>query len=196
MKPLVNTVMFTHRKYKIAKGYILLNSVHDRVNWSKEVWGRLNTPKHSFMLWLAIQDRLKTKARLHSFNILPEAKCQFCKVADETITHLFFDCPYSSDCLQQVKNWVCWSITASQLPGIVRVIGRMKATRFRKMVLSVIMAALVYHLWRVRNESIWLSSLDNPTSIVQKTKAASKIRIQSVWPKKVSAKDLEWYTVL
>ncbi|XP_062080587.1 uncharacterized protein LOC133785356 [Humulus lupulus] len=195
MKPLVDTGV-NNRKYKIAEGYSLLNPMHDKVNWSMEVWGRLNTPKHSFMLWLAIQDRLKTKARLHSFNIISEAKCQFCKITDETTSHLFFECPYSSECLQQVKSWVYWNITGGQLTGLVRAIGRMKATRFRKMVLSAIMAALVYHLWRARNESIWLSSLDDPTSIVQKTKVASKTRIQSVWPKKVSAKDLEWYSVL
>ncbi|XP_062075390.1 uncharacterized protein LOC133779445 [Humulus lupulus] len=194
VKTLVDLALFPQRKYKIAEGYKLLSPVHEQVNWSKEFWGRLNTPKHSFILWLAIQDRLKTKARLYRFNVLPEARCQFCKVADETTTHLFFDCPFSSECLQQIKSCVCWGISACQLPCIMRVIGRMKATRFRKMVLSAIIAALVYHLWRARNESLWLSSLDNPTSIVQKIKAASKIRIQSVWPKKVSAKDFEWYT--
>ncbi|XP_062094314.1 uncharacterized protein LOC133800371 [Humulus lupulus] len=105
VKTLVDLVLFPQRKYKIAEGYRLLSPVHEQVNWSKEVWGRLNNPKHSFMLWLAIQDRLKTKARLYRFNVLLEARCQFCKVADETTTHLFFDCPFSSECLQQVKSW-------------------------------------------------------------------------------------------
>ncbi|XP_062112537.1 uncharacterized protein LOC133823707 [Humulus lupulus] len=181
VKSLADLALFTQGRYNIAEGYKLLCPVHDRVNWSKEVWGRLNTPKHSFTLWLAIQDRLKTKARLYRFNVLPEARCQFCTVEDETTTHLFFDCPFSSECLQQIKSWVRWGISSCQLPYIMRMIGRMKATRFRKMVLSAIIAALVYHLWRARNERLWLSSLDNPKSIVQKIKAASKIRIQSVW---------------
>ncbi|XP_062114571.1 uncharacterized protein LOC133825675 [Humulus lupulus] len=74
VKSLVDLALFTQGRYKIAEGYKLLCPVHDRVNWSKEVWGRLNTPKHSFTLWLAIQDRLKTKARLYRFNVLPEAR--------------------------------------------------------------------------------------------------------------------------
>ncbi|XP_062114435.1 uncharacterized protein LOC133825522 [Humulus lupulus] len=174
VKSLVDLALFTQGRYKIAEGYKLLCPVHDRVTWSKEVWGRLNTPKHSFNLWLAIQDRLKTKARLYRFNVLPEARCQFCTVEDETSAHLFFECPFSSECLQQIKSWVHWEISSCQLPSIMRLIGRMKATKFRKMVLSAIIAALVYHLWRARNERIWLSSLDNPKSIVQKIKAANQ----------------------
>ncbi|XP_062118628.1 uncharacterized protein LOC133832277 [Humulus lupulus] len=100
VKTLVDLALFTQGRYKIAEGYKLLCPVHDRVNWSKEVWGRLNTPKHSFVLWLAIQDRLKTKARLYRFNVLADARCQFCTVEDETIAHLFFECPFTSDCLQ------------------------------------------------------------------------------------------------
>ncbi|XP_062075250.1 uncharacterized protein LOC133779289 [Humulus lupulus] len=127
----------------------------------------------SFVLWLAIQDRLKTKERLYRFNVLPDARCQFCTVEDETIAHLFFECPFTSDRLQQIKSWMHWGISSCQLPCILRLIGRMKTTKFRKMAISAIIAALVYHLWRARNERIWLSSLDNPKSIVQKIKVAN-----------------------
>ncbi|XP_062104126.1 uncharacterized protein LOC133815286 [Humulus lupulus] len=104
VKTLVDLALFTQERYKIAKGYKFLCPIQDQVNWSKEVWGRLNTPKHSFVLWLAIQDRLKTKERLYRFNVLPDARCQFCTVEDETIAHLFFECPFTNDCLQQIKS--------------------------------------------------------------------------------------------
>ncbi|XP_062114657.1 uncharacterized protein LOC133825771 [Humulus lupulus] len=140
----------------------------------EEDWWGYNAPLHGSWYWrkiVAIKDKVKTLVDLALFT-------------------------QESDCLQQIKSWLHWGISSCQLPSNLRLIGRMKTTKFRKVAISAIITALVYHLWRARNERIWLSSLDNPKSIIQKIKIASKNRIQSVWPKKVSAKDLEWYTVL
>uniref|UniRef100_A0A803QIJ5 Reverse transcriptase domain-containing protein n=1 Tax=Cannabis sativa TaxID=3483 RepID=A0A803QIJ5_CANSA len=56
-------------KYTVSQGYKLYHPVPTKMHWSNQIWGRLNTLKHSFVSWLAIQQRLKTKDRLVKMGI-------------------------------------------------------------------------------------------------------------------------------
>ncbi|XP_060969838.1 uncharacterized protein LOC133037049 [Cannabis sativa] len=47
---LMNPSSIIQNKYRIVEVYKLLCPIAGRVKWSKEVWGRLNTPKHSFVI--------------------------------------------------------------------------------------------------------------------------------------------------
>uniref|UniRef100_A0A803QEQ7 Reverse transcriptase zinc-binding domain-containing protein n=1 Tax=Cannabis sativa TaxID=3483 RepID=A0A803QEQ7_CANSA len=79
------------QKYTVDYGYKLLNPVQEKVFWNKQIWGRLNTPKHSFVAWLAIQHRLKTRDRLCKMGISTDHGCLLCKEQPETSMHLFFE---------------------------------------------------------------------------------------------------------
>lgn len=52
-------------------------------------------PKHGFIWWLALLDRLSTRSRKHKFSPRISPTCVFYD-ADETRDHLFFSCSYSS----------------------------------------------------------------------------------------------------
>lgn len=62
--------------------------------------------KALFITWLAIHDRLATKARLCQWGVIADSSCIFCGHTVETIHHLFFECPVSktlwTKCLQQL----------------------------------------------------------------------------------------------
>uniref|UniRef100_A0A803PA33 Reverse transcriptase domain-containing protein n=1 Tax=Cannabis sativa TaxID=3483 RepID=A0A803PA33_CANSA len=53
--------------------YKLFLPTLDRLNWSREVWSRHNTPKHSVITWMAMLNRLKTHDRLIQFGIQVQA---------------------------------------------------------------------------------------------------------------------------
>ncbi|KAK7273832.1 hypothetical protein RIF29_14896 [Crotalaria pallida] len=91
--------------YTIRKGYAFLIGSQQKVIWSKIVWNSAAIPKHCFIFWLAVQDRLKTKSNLlYAHNLDPI--CVLCAGAFEDREQLFFHCPWSKELLGQVCDWL------------------------------------------------------------------------------------------
>lgn len=67
---------------------------HPKLTWPRLVWFAAAIPKHSFILWLVMLDRLSTKVgqHKHTFTIYPTYL--FCDL-DEDRGHLFFECAVS-----------------------------------------------------------------------------------------------------
>lgn len=82
---------FQTQRYSIAKGYELFRPSLMKVGWRREVWARLNIPKHSVILWLVMLNRLKTKERLVKFGMQMNELCSLCNRQKENIRHLFFE---------------------------------------------------------------------------------------------------------
>jgi hypothetical protein len=57
------------------------------------LWFKGHIPRHSFILWLASLDRLRTMDRLHGG--VPTTTCILCGIHMETHEHLFFECSYT-----------------------------------------------------------------------------------------------------
>ncbi|XP_062073701.1 uncharacterized protein LOC133777949 [Humulus lupulus] len=147
-------------------------------------------------MWLAVLKRLKTKDRLLRFHVTDNAECILCSRSTESVDHLFFDCPYSFDCLEKVKDWLNWGVSSTSLPRIIRWIGKAKLSKFKKSLYSAVTAALVYQIWRTRNCKLWLSTLESTDAIVLKTKDAVKHRVMCMWPRNVTKRDIDWFNTL
>ncbi|XP_030478052.1 uncharacterized protein LOC115695099 [Cannabis sativa] len=184
------------QKYTVDYGYKLLNPVQEKVFWNKQIWGRLNTPKHSFVAWLAIQHRLKTRDRLCKMGIFADHGCLLCKEQPETSMHLFFECAVSRKCLQQVKEWLQWKPQSVSLSGLIRWLGRSKMSNFRKLVIAAPVASLIYHIWKMRNLSYWDDETQDDMRMCKELKAGVTQRVELFWPKKVSNVDKEWFMSL
>ncbi|XP_062109388.1 uncharacterized protein LOC133820007 [Humulus lupulus] len=174
----------------------MLTQVQEKFHWSKAVWGRFNIPKHSFILWLAVQHRLKTRDRLSRFNIAEDSACLLCAGAEESGTHLFFECSFSQECLYQMKTWLGWQAHTEALQGLLRWIDRSRRSRFQKKVLAASIASLVYHVWQARNSKLWHSSIISPTLLVQEARWQLKTRITCIMPKQIDQVDKEWFESL
>ena len=72
-------------------GFIWATRIFNR----KIFWFSAAIPKHSFIGWLAMKDRLWTKARLIQWGFIGDSLCSYCKMMIETRNHLFFECPFS-----------------------------------------------------------------------------------------------------
>lgn len=73
---------------------------------SKVVWFLQGVPRFSFILWLAINNKLSTGDRMRQWGITQG--CELCGERDETRDHLFFTCPYS---------YTIWERLARRLVG-------------------------------------------------------------------------------
>ncbi|XP_062099834.1 uncharacterized protein LOC133805685 [Humulus lupulus] len=183
-KHLIDIPRFIQEEYTIKNGYQLLCTASNRTQWCSEVWGRLNIPKLSIILWLAMLDRLKTKQRLLRFQMVNNSLCLFCDIHEESVTHLFFDCHLSKRCIQQVKAKMQWAAQTESLSSLMRWISRAHLSKFWKMVYADVVAAVVYHIWKARNEVVWLLQVKRIEIIVHNIVSDVKNRVKSVMPKK------------
>ncbi|CAA7024810.1 unnamed protein product [Microthlaspi erraticum] len=63
----------------------------------KTVWFTHHIPKHGFLLWLAVRNRLLTRDRLRSWGLLVPADCLLCGNEEESRDHLLFSCTFSKE---------------------------------------------------------------------------------------------------
>ena len=54
------------KKYSSAAVWKELRQKQAKVEWARFLWGSLSIPKHTFISWMAILDRLPTLDRLYS----------------------------------------------------------------------------------------------------------------------------------
>ncbi|XP_070026682.1 uncharacterized protein [Nicotiana sylvestris] len=102
-----------------------------------------------------MHQRLLTKARLYHMGISQDDRCPICGTQEETIQHLFFECAFSKQCLHGVLNWMSIGLQLTDIAGIWKRMTRLiKGKRCREVVIAIL-AALVYWIWKARNNAIW-----------------------------------------
>ncbi|XP_056842998.1 uncharacterized protein LOC130495600 [Raphanus sativus] len=123
-------------------------------DWHDVVWFKGALPKHAFTMWVANYDRLPTRARLASWNLLVPATCPLCASHAETRDHLFLSCRYANDiwsyvfarCNPPPRRFTEWSELLSWI----------RATHSRRLQLLRKLAsqAVIFHIWKQRNNLI------------------------------------------
>lgn len=88
--------------YSIQRVYDKLKGEKETIIRDKVIWNKLSNPNHKFIAWLAIQAKLQTIEKLARIGISSSNQCSMCDVAVETHTHLFFQCTFSTRCLQEI----------------------------------------------------------------------------------------------
>lgn len=92
--------------YKINDLYKMMMDDDTSAPWAKVVWNRMSVPKHKFIMWLGVQDRLQTKGRLHKFGVCQDDICCICGLVAEIGKYLFFECSYSTQLIQVLMRWI------------------------------------------------------------------------------------------
>ena len=74
----------------------------EKVNWHRLIRAAFVVPKHAFISWMAILNRLSTKERIKSWGLEIEETCVLCRNVVETGEHLFFGCDFSRGLWKEV----------------------------------------------------------------------------------------------
>nr|GMD42193.1 uncharacterized protein LOC109184888 [Ipomoea batatas] len=130
---------FKKNKFHIAMVYDLLRHMaNDAVKW-RFTWRPYIPRKFSFILWLALQNRLRTKDRL----ILPvsEADCSLCN--------------FSLQVWSMIRNIFGFPKNTLAICSSIKWIRRLfKGTRRHSKAVAIALASTVYHIWSFRNQVI------------------------------------------
>ena len=89
-------------KYKASAVWSSIRPKHEKVSWNKLVWSSLNVPKHSFISWMAILNRLSTRDKMREWGIVIDGKCELCHNEMESRNHIFFRCSFSQEVWREV----------------------------------------------------------------------------------------------
>ena len=92
-------------------------------------------------------------------NKIIDQNCALCNDAVEDSNHPFFHRKKAKELWQTIKN--CWpnTIDTSNKEALTQSLAKLRAPRREKQVNYVIVAVVVYSIWRARNEKIFTNNM-------------------------------------
>nr|GME19430.1 Ribonuclease H protein [Ipomoea batatas] len=141
---------FKNNKLHIAMVYDLLRpKFHMAVCW-KVTWKPCIPRKFSFIMWLALKNRLATKDRLIMEET--ESDCSLCVGNKESAHHLFFRCPFVLQVWTRIRDIIGFQKKTIAIRNTIKWIHRLhKGSRRQDHGVAIALACSIYHIWRFRN---------------------------------------------
>ncbi|KAJ6353056.1 hypothetical protein OIU76_002137 [Salix suchowensis] len=144
-------------KFSIATAWELIRHHSPAQDTHLLIWQKEHIPRHAFILWLAVQGRLRTRDRISTITAIPSLLCALCNQEPETHDHLFFRCHHSRTVWETVNRHA--GLTWPSLPWNQLTDWAIASHKCKKNVTSMIarlsLAASVYNIWQERNRRIF-----------------------------------------
>ncbi|XP_070004401.1 uncharacterized protein LOC142163412 [Nicotiana tabacum] len=133
----------------IKKAYLSFQPQYLKVPWKNLIMGARQIPRHQFILWLAIRQRLATVDKLEKWGINVPKDYVLCSMGvTETLAHLSFECNYARHIWTSLLRWMgenrlpkAWNEEVHWMSK------RCRGSRARAQVMAWLFAATVYHIW-------------------------------------------------
>ncbi|XP_048502963.1 uncharacterized protein LOC125498738 [Beta vulgaris subsp. vulgaris] len=174
------------KKYTAKEGYNWLKGQYATVGWHHWVWSGINVPKHAFISWMVALRKVKTKERLKAAGVCQDEACLLCITGTDSCMHLFFRCYFSRTVCSSIMNWLQIHVGQQEcLYSTWKKWGRKYRSKKQQQVCYCALDAIVYHIWRARNHSLWEGVVLSPDRVVQSIKQEVIGRVNWVmqtWP--------------
>ncbi|KAK4721623.1 hypothetical protein R3W88_011856 [Solanum pinnatisectum] len=155
-------------KFSIHKMYISLLPNHPKVAWKYLTMHPRIHPRHRFILWLAIQQRLATVERLLKVGINVTPECAFCGLHMETFTHLFFECRITTNIWRRVLQWLGHNKQPMRWEDEVHWMSQIaKKKGGTAEITSCAFAMVIYKLWQARNNARFQRKTFQPELLIK-----------------------------
>ncbi|XP_048604915.1 uncharacterized protein LOC125582324 [Brassica napus] len=140
-------------QFSTKKTWLYMRLAQPECRWNKGVWFPQSSPKFSFMLWVAVRNRLQTCDRMLRWSALTNMLCVLCQEEHETCQHLFFKCRYSGKVWKELVGGILKSAFTLEWSEILEVVSQQRSsfTAIEMYFLGYAFQALVHSVWRERN---------------------------------------------
>ncbi|GKB99496.1 RNA-directed DNA polymerase, eukaryota, reverse transcriptase zinc-binding domain protein [Tanacetum coccineum] len=94
-----------------------------KMEWYPVIWYNMSIPKHTFVVWMALQNKLMTQENIAKWKDDDGMKCSLCQCCMDSIEHLFFMCPYTNAVWGEIQKMLnvqlsyVWHIIVDELIG-------------------------------------------------------------------------------
>lgn len=122
-----------------------------KVPWYKAVWSTHSTPKYSFCVWLAVNNRLTTGDRMVQWNRGLQGTCTFCNNHIESRDHLFFSCSYGTEVWEAVAKHIYGARFSTNWQSIITTACNKWHGQVESFIARYVFQTAVYTIWRERN---------------------------------------------
>lgn len=166
------------------------------VDWGGLVWHKFSVPRFSCSLWLAFHKGYKTKDVLLRYGIDTEASCQFC-TQPESFSHLFFRCNFAFRVLYYVMRYCGWMGFQRDWAPVIAFVNMPRHSKFKRLILSLGISAVVHYLWRERNSRLHAESSKSPDCLGREIVHIIKCKLHSIfWFRKLAVRHCYGHLVL
>lgn len=139
--------------FSTKKTWLYMRQEQPVCTWNKGVWFSQSTPKYSFMLWVAVKNRLQTCDRMKKWNTSINGVCVLCQEEEETCSHLFFKCRYSGKVWKSLIGGIMKGAFSLDWSVILELISQLSSsfTPSEVFIIRYTFQALLHSIWRERN---------------------------------------------
>lgn len=116
-------------------------------------------------MWLLVLGKLKTKRKLLKMQLIDDDHCPTCLSKAESVGHIFFECPFSFQCLREIGNLLQLTTIPQKLVHMINF--NWKMNHFQKNVTIASIYSLLYYIWKTGNHAVWHRCM-NPADIIMK----------------------------
>ncbi|XP_026399002.1 uncharacterized protein LOC113294842 [Papaver somniferum] len=144
-------------QFSMKETYRCLSSHNIKPPWNCLVWFKNHIPRHSFISWLGMQKRLKTRNKLLKWGVIQDDSCILCHSSPETEDHLFHACPFAAIIWKGLllKMGYVKEMENSWDEEIAWCIGAFKGTSCSSTVKKLGLNGSMYHSWREGNNRVF-----------------------------------------
>ena len=140
-------------KFSVQSMYSTISFRGIQPVYTPVIWNLYVPPRVHIFLWLISNNKALTRSNLAKRKNIEDTSCLFCSDF-ETIHHLFFDCCVASTLWKHVSD-----IFGVQIGSNFESVARWWVSNKRNCVLNTVGAALLWNLWKLRNEICFLGKL-------------------------------------
>ncbi|XP_009622493.1 uncharacterized protein LOC107830057 [Nicotiana tabacum] len=136
------------KRFSIRQIYKDMQGEFQKATWRKLVCNNQGLPKWTFIMILALLNRLATKDRLAKWGIIPDQLCHLCEKENKTVQHLFFEYEVTGSIWQQLLYWQGIQRVKKKWQEEIQWIEQFaKGKSAGAAVCRMTFAATVYHVW-------------------------------------------------
>ncbi|GJW58161.1 RNA-directed DNA polymerase, eukaryota, reverse transcriptase zinc-binding domain protein [Tanacetum coccineum] len=166
--------------FKVSNVWKDLNCNGVKNDWYPLVWFAQNIPRHAFVTWLAIQERLMTQDRIKILKPNKDLKCSLCNSCIDSHDHLFFTCEFSKEVWNELQNMLNVRLSVRWNTIIREMVALPINRNIWSIVRRIVLNAAVYYIWQERNHRIFKNEKRDKEAIINLIKENTMMKLMGL----------------
>nr|GEV96344.1 hypothetical protein [Tanacetum cinerariifolium] len=155
------------------------NNYSAKMEWHPVIWYNMSIHRHTFVVWMALQNKLMTQENIAKWKDDAGMKCSLCQCCMNSIEHLFFMCPFTNAVWREVQKMLNMQLSYDWQIIIDELIGLPNNKNVWSIVRKLVFGAAVYFIWQERNRRMFQNEKREVKNIVEIVKEIVRLKLAS-----------------